>query len=110
DPTYPVFKGDLFKVTDREGWTKLGYDARGRAIISSRHLNTNATTYTTQFTYDDADRLELLTYPGSALNQIKYEYDTAGHINRVYGYSGAAANETFYSLPQFNELGQLTSV
>jgi YD repeat-containing protein len=32
DGNYSVFKGQLYKVTDRVGWQKLSYDVRGRVL------------------------------------------------------------------------------
>jgi RHS repeat-associated protein len=110
ESAYFVPKGSLFKVTDREGWTKFGYDAQSRATNSTRYLATNQTSYTILTEYDDADRVSVLTYPGAPLTQIKYSYDSAGHLTEVRSLAGTGSTEIFYSLPVFNERDQLTSV
>jgi RHS repeat-associated protein len=109
ESAYTVSKGQLFKVTDREGWTKFGYDLRGRMTNTTRHLNINNAEYTTQLEYDDADRVKTVLYPTASQTRIKYVYDTAGHTREVFSLAGTGTGETFYSLPRFNELNQITS-
>jgi len=82
DPAYTVHKGQLYKVTDGQGWTKTGYDSRGRAIKSSRYVSENDETYTTQTAYDPADRVIQVTYPNNKA-VVAYSYDQAGHLNKV---------------------------
>jgi len=107
DPNYTVFKGQLYKVTDLQGWQRSSYDVRGRVTKTGRFLSVNAMEYVTQTTYDDADRVQTITYPGNAAT-IKYAYDTAGNLVQVRSLAGTGTNEVFYTPGSFNALGQLT--
>jgi RHS repeat-associated protein len=107
DPNYTVFKGQLYKVTDLQGYQRSGYDVRGRVIKTARFLDVNAMEYVTQSTYDDADRVQEITYPGNAAT-IKYSYDTAGNLIQVRSVAGTGTQEIFYTPQSFNALGQLT--
>ena len=109
DINYTVFKGQLYKVTDLQGYERSSYDVRGRVLKSARYLNLNSMEYATQAIYDDADRVQQLIYPGNAAT-IKNTYDTAGNLIQVKSLAGTGTQEIFYS-PQggFNELGQLLS-
>ena len=110
DTAYSVYKGQVYKILDREGWQKFSYDVRGRVIKSTRYLNATATMYTTETTYDDADRISELTYPDGTLTKLRYSYDNAGNLTNVISLAGTGTPETFYSGPVFNALGQVTSV
>jgi RHS repeat-associated protein len=107
DPNYKVFPGQLYKVTDLQGYQRSSYDVRGRVIKTARFLSVNAMEYVTQTTYDDADRVQTLTYPGNAAT-IKYTYDTAGNLAQVKSLAGTGTQEIFYTPQSFNPLGQLT--
>jgi len=65
DPNYTVFKGQLYKVTDLQGWQRSSYDVRGRVTKTGRFLSVNAMEYVTQTTYDDADRVHKGVIKGS---------------------------------------------
>jgi RHS repeat-associated protein len=108
DPAFTVYKGQLYKVADLQGYERSSYDVRGRVIKTGRFLNLNAAEYVTQSTYDDADRLQQLEYPGNAA-LIQYSYDTAGNVSQVASLAGTGTNEVFYTPLGFNALGQLTS-
>lgn len=106
DPNFTVFKGQLYKVTDSQGYQRSSYDVRGRVTKTARFLSVNAMEYVTQTTYDDADRVQTLTYPGNAAT-VQYAYDTAGNLTQVKSLSGTGTQETFYTPGGFNALGQL---
>jgi RHS repeat-associated protein len=109
DPSYTVFKGQLYKVTDLQGYERSSYDVRGRVLKTGRFLNLNSMEYVTQSTYDDADRVQQLTYPGGAAI-INYTYDTAGNLVQVKSLAGTGTQEIFYTpVGGFNALGQLLS-
>jgi len=108
DPNYTVFPGQLYKVTDLQGYERSSYDVRGRVVKDTRYLNVNSLEYVTQATYDDADRVQQLTYPGNSAT-IKYAYDTANHLIQVRSLAGTGTQEIFYSAGTFNALDQLTS-
>jgi RHS repeat-associated protein len=107
---FTVFKGQLFKVTDREGWTKFSYDVRGRIVLASRYLIVNNTSYTTATTYDDADRPRVITYPVSGDPKIEYVYTNGGVLSLVRSLAGTGTQEAFYTNPVINAMGQLASV
>lgn len=106
DPGYTVFKGQLYKVVDLQGYERKSYDVRGRALKSARFLNPNAMEYVTQLVYDDADRMQQLVYPGGAAT-VQYTYDTAGHLSQIKSLAGTGTQETFFSAQSFNEQDQL---
>lgn len=106
DTNYTVAKGQLFMVTDNEGWEKFSYDARGRVVKSTRYLSKNSTSYTTETTYDDADRVREVKYPGTSAARVGYDYDSGGNLARVFHLNGSVTNEYFYVAGQFNALGQ----
>lgn len=107
DPNHTVYPGQLYQVTDLQGYERFSYDVRGRTLKDTRFLNVNAMEYTTQATYDDADRIQQLIYPGGVAT-LQYSYDTAGHLSQVKSISGTATNEVFYTPGSFNALDQLT--
>lgn len=110
DPAnFPAYPGQLYKVTDLQGYQRSGYDLRGRVVKTGRFLSVNAVEYVTQTTYDDADRMLTVTYPGNSAT-IKYTYDTAGNLSQVRSLAGTGTQEIFYTpVAGFNELGQLLS-
>ncbi|MBI3852883.1 MAG: hypothetical protein HY298_21725 [Verrucomicrobia bacterium] len=103
---YTMFKGLLYKVADAQGWQKNSYDVRGRVLKTGRFLSVNSTTYTTQSTYDDADRIKEVTYPSTLTVKIQYSYDTGGNLSNVVSTAGTGTAETFYRPLGFNALGQ----
>lgn len=107
DTNYTVLKGQLYKVTDLQGYRKNGYDVRGRVVKTGRHLNVNSVDYVTQTSYDDADRVVQLVYPNSSAT-VAYSYDTAGNLNQVRSLAGTGTQEIFYTPSGFNALGQIT--
>jgi len=107
DANYTVLKGQLYKVTDRQGWQKNGYDARGRAIKATRYLSVNSQSYTVQTQYDDADRATQVAYPGN-VTKINYAFDNAGNMTSVWSSCGTISNETFYTAQSFDEFGRVT--
>ena len=109
EPGYNVYKGLLFKVEDANGWVKNSYDACGRAVKATRYINANSTGYTTQTSYDDADRVTEIIYPGS-LATIVYDYGTAGELLRARSTDGTAGDETFYESKGYDEDGKVIGV
>ena len=105
DPNYTVFKGQLYKVVDTEGYQRSGYDVRGRVTRTGRFLNVNAIEYVIQTSYDDADRLMQATYPGGEVI-TGYSYDSVGHLIQVRSLAGTGTQEIFYSSQGFNANGQ----
>ena len=112
DADHTVLKGQLFRVKDRQGDERYSYDVRGRVLKTTRTVVLGSTTYTNAIssTYDDADRVSELTYPGNAA-RCKYTYDTGGNLTNVVALCGTgASNEVFYTARGFNEAGQGTNV
>jgi RHS repeat-associated protein len=110
DPGYNVSKGQLYKITSPEGWTKFSYDARGRVTNETVYVARNGQTYQTATGYDDADRIKTLQYPGSPTAKIQYTYDTGRNISEIRSLAGTGAEEVFYSAPKFDQAGKLTNV
>jgi RHS repeat-associated protein len=104
DAAYAVFPGQTYAVTDDEGWQKYSYDVRNRTLKSVRYLAKNNTSYTNQFTFDDADRLTAATLPndGPTLTNL---FDAGGHLKTV-----AQGATNFYTAKGFNALNQLNGV
>lgn len=122
DGNYVVYPSQLYKVVDKQGYEKTGYDSLARTIKTTRYLNINTNTYTTTNGYDTGDNVTTIGYPnggptinysyfnGRAVKQVSlgggsYNYYTAsptsfdefGHTtNFVYG-SGLTTTRTYYS-------------
>jgi RHS repeat-associated protein len=78
------------------------YDIKGR--LSSENKVIDAVTYTTSYTYDGADRLLTVTYPGGEV--VTNDYNGRGLPDSVYGTSaGNVVNSTLY-----NALGSITDI
>jgi len=108
DTNYIVFKGQLYKTTDSEGYQRSSYDLRGRVIRSGRYLNVSSTEYTVQSSFDDADRVQTIQYPANSAT-VKYSYDSAGNLTQVKSLAGTGTQEIFYTAQGFNEFGQVLS-
>jgi RHS repeat-associated protein len=107
DANFPAFPGQLYKVIDKEGFSKNGYDLRGRALKTARFLNKNGSTYTNQFAYDDANRARQIIYPngGPTITNI---FDTGGNLFQVKQVGGSGT--AFYTAQGFTALDQLTGI
>ncbi len=107
DGNFTVYAGQLFKVVDNEGTEKNSYDVRGRTLKTARTLTKNGQTYTNQFTFDDADRVQTTVYPnnGPTLTNI---YDLGGNLSQVKQVGGS--NTVFYTARGFDAQGQLLGV
>ena len=106
--TYPVFKGQLFKVTDKEGFQRSGYDIRSNLLKTLRKVTANGKSYITDYTYDVAQRVKTMSFPKND-GVLQYTYDLGGNVQKVEAIAGIAP-EVFYDANQFNGLGQLQSV
>ena len=93
-------KGKRTSMTDASGSMAYKYDVRGRLVEEVRTVD--GTPYTTSYTYDSADRLEKVIYPGG-------EEVTQGYNGRGLPYSLKTNNpvsETFIaSSVSYNGLG-----
>jgi len=108
DPAFTVYKGQLYKITDLQGFERSSYDVRGRVLKTGRLLSANSIEYVTSVSYDDADRATTLTYPANSA-VIKYSYDTGGNLSQVKSLAGTGSQEIFYTPLAFNELGQVVA-
>jgi RHS repeat-associated protein len=106
DTNYTVFKGQLYKVVDSQGYERNSYDVRGRVLKTGRFLNLNASEYVIQATYDDADRVQQLVYPGNAAT-IQYSYDTGGNTQQIKSLAGTGSQELFFTALGFDQAGRL---
>ena len=107
DTAYTVYPGQLFVVTDDQGWQKSSYDVRGRTPKTVRFLSKNGNTYTNQSTFDDADRAITTTYPngGPTITNI---FDTGENLSQVKQVGGS--NTVYYAAQGFNAERQLLGV
>jgi len=105
DSSFPVAPGQLYKTVDPEGYTKYGYDLRGRKTITARYLVKNGKTYTTQFAYDDMDRVTSTTYPNSG-PVIANVYDNGANLAKVQTPGGFY----YYWAKSFTPLDQISNI
>ncbi len=107
DGAFTVYPGQLYKISDSQGFEKSSFDVRGRTLKTARYLAKNGQTYTTQSTFDDANRPITFTYPnsGPTLTNI---FDTGGNLAQVKRVGGA--NTAFFVARGFNSLGQSLGV
>lgn len=103
---YSGWKGAMTGMIDKEGWTRTGFDERGRPTNSTRYVSNGNTSYTTSTRYNDADQPVEIRYPSTTTVRIGYSY-TNGILYRVRSLAGTGSSaETFYQLHAVNELGQ----
>jgi RHS repeat-associated protein len=107
DANFPVYPGQLYMTIDSEGYTKYGYDVRGRKIITARYLSKNGMTYTNRYNYDDMDRVRSIVYPnnGPTVSNI---YDTGANLYEVQQIGGA--NTAYYKATSFTALDQIAGI
>jgi len=106
---FGAWKGAVTSVKDTNGWVRSGFDARGRVVLTTRHLNKNNTDYTAQTTFNEADQPVDVTYPGGTTVVLRHSY-TNGILYKLQSVQGTGgATETFYQLGALNELGQAIS-
>ncbi len=105
DGNFTVYPGQLYETIDSEGYSKNGYDVRGRKVITARYLTKNGITYTNRYTFDDMDRVRSVVYPnnGPTITNI---YDTGANLSQVQQVGGTA----FYQATSFTPLDQLAGV
>lgn len=103
DGAYTVYPGQLFSVTDDEGWQKNSYDVRNRTLKTIRYLNKTGKSYTNQFTFDDADRNTSIVYPngGPTITNI---FDSGLHLSQVKQVGGSGT--VFFTTKGFNAMNQ----
>jgi RHS repeat-associated protein len=107
DGNFTVYAGQLFETIDNEGYVKNSHDVRGRVLKTARYLAKNANTYTSQYLYDDLDRVTQTVYPngGPTVTNI---YDTGANLFKVQQLGGSGA--VYYAATGFNALDQLTGI
>ncbi len=72
-------KGRLTGITDAAGTTTLIYDAHGNVTQEQRVIGSS--TYTTGYSYDDADRVTSITYPSGRI--VTYVRNALGQVTTV---------------------------
>ncbi len=107
DSSCTIYPGQIYAITDDQGYEKFSDDVRNRTRESVRYVSQNGNSYTNLFAYDDADREVLESYPngGPTITNI---YDSGEHLSEVQlvGGSGTA----FYTARAFNGVNQLLGV
>jgi uncharacterized repeat protein (TIGR01451 family) len=84
------------------------YDARGRAITETRTVD--GVSYTTDTSYDSADRAAGLTYPANASDvreSLSYTYDAAGQLTQA---RSNTYSTNYASGLSYTALGQLNAI
>jgi len=109
DPAFTVYKGQLYRIWDTAGTERFSYDVRGRVLKKERGFYATGQTFITEYTYDDADRVSSITYPGN-IAQVKYSYDTATHLKKVEALSSPFGPQVFYEATAFTEHDQIATV
>lgn len=107
DSSCTVYPGQIYAITDDQGYEKYSYDVRDRTLKSVRFLSQNGSSYTNQFSYDDADRKIAMVYPngGPTITNI---YDSGEHLSQVKLFGGSGT--TFYTARAFDAVNQLLGV
>ncbi len=107
DPNFTVYAGQLYQTIDSEGYTKYGYDVRGRKIITARYLSKNGNTYTNHYIFDDMDRTRFVAYPnnGPTVTNI---YDSGANLSKVQLIGGAGT--AYYQATSFTPLDQISGI
>jgi RHS repeat-associated protein len=107
DGNFTVYPGQLFQTIDSEGYVKNSYDVRGRTLKTARYLSKNGNTYTSQYLYDDLDRVTQTIYPngGPTVTNI---YDTGANLSQVKQVGGSGT--VYYTAGGFNALDQLLGI
>jgi|GEM_PF-1256444 len=97
--------GASYKEGTQYGSDTYKYDNRGRMIKEVRSI-IGDTSYTTEFTYDSADRLVSVKYPTTPVEEITQTYNGRGLLNTLSSsISSNLVNSTLY-----NQLGQPTEI
>ncbi len=109
DPAFNVPKGLLYRIWDNAGIERFSYDARGRVEKEERYFYATDESFLTQYTYDDADRVSTVTYPGN-IARIKSSYDTAGHLKKVEALSSPLGPQVFYEATAFTEHDEISAI
>jgi YD repeat-containing protein len=89
--------GRRTRMTDGSGATAWVYDARGRVVAETKTIDTQ--TFTTQYTYDAADRPTTMTYPDGEV--VATTYNTGGGLESLSGLAPYVTNV------DVNPLGQI---
>ena len=71
--------GRLSRIEDESGQTHFHYDARGNTTSIVQIIN--GITYSTQYTYNNADRLTGITYPSG--RELTFSLDANGQVQQV---------------------------
>jgi YD repeat-containing protein len=97
-------KGKRTSMTDYFGSNSRSwkYDNRGRLVREDKIID--SATYTTQYTYDGADRINTITYPTNEV--VTQTYNGRGLPDTL---SGSVAGSLVTSV-LYNQLGSLTDI
>jgi RHS repeat-associated protein len=70
-------------MSDSSGITSWVYDVRGRLVQESKFINgAGGGTFVTQWSYDSADRMTQMVYPGN--EGVNFVYNDQGLLRRMY--------------------------
>lgn len=105
-PDHTVYLGQLFEVTDSEGWTRNSYDEEGRLLKTTRYLNKTGEEYDLVYEYDVVGNVKTIQYPND-IAKLEYTYDSGRTLVQVESLYGTDGPEVFYQANEFDELGRL---
>lgn len=97
--------GRLTSVTDQSGSLSVSYDERGSITTNARTIS--STLYTTSYTFDGANRVATVTYPGSGWI-VTYNRDAAGQVSSVTSTHGGTTTNLATSVKHM-PFGPVTS-
>lgn len=103
DPAVTDGKGRLTSVVDPSGTTKFFYNNMGRTSKTDKIVD--ATTYTTQTTYDLAGRVETVTYPDTSIITYTYNGPLLSQVKE-----GATVHAAYAGFSALGQAGSVTYV
>ena len=98
-------KGRLTNMSDAAGAIEYRYDARGN--LTSETRTTEASSYVTGYTFNDANRLIRITYPSGM--SVDYTLDAAGRILAI-DKTDSSGTETLASDIQYEPFGPVRAL
>ena len=107
DGNFTVYPSLLYKVVDKQGYEKTGYDSRARTIKTTRYLNINSNAYTTSYTLDDGNNTTAIAYPNAGPT-VNYSYWNGGSVKQV-SLNGGSYNYYTTLATAFDEFGHTTN-
>ena len=103
-------EGRVALRVDGSGAIDYSYDQMGNVIESNRTVivpNEGRFSFNTKWEYDSFSRLLSMFYPDN--EEVRYDYDAGGQLNKVFGYRNGE-NYAYVNSILYNKMGQKTVV